>query len=57
MPWLMTQFADGVGGEEDARKAKTCSRSFFQGVARKCCLVPFCSERQRTESMSDSDPC
>lgn len=41
MPWLMTQFADGVGGEDYARNAKTCSRFFFQGVARKCCLVPF----------------
>ena len=35
MPWLMTQFADAVGGEEDVRKAKTCSRFFFPKELRE----------------------
>lgn len=41
MPWLMTQFADGVGGEEYARNAKTCSRFFSMELRENVVLFHF----------------
>eukprot|EP00970_Alexandrium_tamarense_P014863 scaffold4452_cov255-Alexandrium_tamarense.AAC.1 len=51
MPWLMTEFADGVGGEEDARKAKTCSRFFSPRSCEKMlsCAILFGTTKNRID--------